>query len=122
MKILVIEDEPNLRRTIMRMLRRMFGEVDMHGVDNADEAINQLRDAMLDKPFDLVLSDFNLVGPRTGGDVLEWIHTHASYLVDRFVFLTSDDRARQLHPRYLEKPCEPDVLRALIEATISSRS
>jgi DNA-binding NarL/FixJ family response regulator len=118
MKTLVIEDEPSIRRALLSFLRRMFPEAELHAVDSADGAIEQLRNALLDKPFDLIISDFNLVGPRTGGDVLEWIHIHATYLVDRFVFLTSDDRARRLHPRFLEKPCDPATLRAAIEATM----
>jgi DNA-binding response OmpR family regulator len=118
MKALIVEDDANLRRTTIRLLRRMFPEVEPACAESADEAIDLLREATIDRGFDLVICDFNLVGVRTGADVLAWIQEHASYLEERFLFLTSDERARTLHPRFLEKPCDVDTLRAAIEATV----
>jgi CheY-like chemotaxis protein len=117
-KALIIDDDASVRRTLIGLLRRMFDEVDPWAAESADEAIAFLRDSMLEKPFDLVICDYNLLGTRTGGDVLEWIQQHASYLEARFMFLTSDDTAKALHPRYLEKPCDVSTLRAAIEATV----
>lgn len=118
MKALIVEDDANIRRTLIRLLRRMFAEVEPVCAESVDEAIGHLRTATLEKGFTLVICDFNLIGARTGADVLAWIQEHASYLEERFLFLTSDERAKALHPRFIEKPCDVDVLRAAIEATV----
>ena len=123
MKILVIEDAANIRRVVIRLLRQMFDGALIDATETADEAIDLIKVATLNTPYDFVISDFNLVGVRTGGDVLEWIRNHASYLEPRFLFLTSDDSAAKLHKYYVEKPCDSATLRTAIETVLNeSRS
>lgn len=123
MKILVIEDDASIRRFVIGLLRRMFAGAAIEATEFADEAIALIKAATLDRPYDFVISDYNLVGLRTGGDVLEWIKDHASYLEPRFLFFSSDEKAAALHKHYIEKPCDTTALRAAIELVLNeSRS
>lgn len=120
MKILYIEDDANLRRAILRGLHRMYDDALIKITDNSDDAIQMIQEATLDKPYDLVISDFNLLGHGTGGDILEWIKEHASYLEPRFLFLTSDMRASEMHYNFVEKPCDSSTLRTAIETVLNN--
>lgn len=119
MKILLIEDDATIRRAVTRLLRRMFDGALIQAAESADEAIDLIKEATLDRPFDLVISDFNLLGGPTGGDVLEWIREHATYLEPRFVFLTDNETAKAMHKNYVEKPCEAATLRTAIETALN---
>jgi DNA-binding response OmpR family regulator len=118
MKVLVIEDDPMLRRIVIRTLRHLYTDVDVKVAESVDEAIDHLREAVLDKPFDLVTSDYNLLGSRTGADVLEWIREHASFLIPHFLFLSGNDEIWKLHDNCLAKPAGAAELRAAIQATV----
>lgn len=124
MKILLVEDNDVLQRTITRMLRRTFDDVSVVAVDSADDAIDSLRGATLDQAYDFIISDFNLRGHRNGGDVLAWVQQHASYLETRFLFLSSDSVAVEKHHKpYVLKPCDASQLQAAIQAVLNdSRS
>lgn len=102
------------------MLRRQLGATSIAVTDNADEAIEFLKTSVIDGQFDLVISDWNLIGPRTGGDVLEWIETHASHLVRRFLFLSSDEAAKGRGVPWVEKGTDVPVLRSTIENVLAS--
>lgn len=117
-KALVVEDDAPLRRVIIRTLRHLYDNVDVKVAESVDEAIDHLREASLDRPFDLVTCDYNLLGTRTGADVLEWIQEHASYLVPHFLFLSANDVVKKLHDNCLEKPADAAQLRAAITATV----
>lgn len=119
MKVLVIEDNITVRRMIIRLLRRMFDDARVEAAAYADEAITLIMTSTLDRPYDLVISDFNLLGGRTGGDVLAWVREHASYLEPRFLFFTSDDRAAKLHKNYVEKSHDTTELRMTIETMLN---
>lgn len=121
MKVLIVEDDAQLRRVLIRLMRHMFDDIDPWAAESADQAIEYLREAALDRPFDLVISDFNLLGTRTGGDIIEWIRDHASYLENRFLFLSSDERAKKFHRNWLPKPAEAADLRAAIQVTLTGQ-
>lgn len=118
MKVLVVEDDALLRRIIIRTLRRMDSDVEIRAAESADEAIDHLREAVLDRPFDLITCDFNLIGARTGAEVLEWVREHASFLVPRFLFISANDEVKKHHDNYLAKPADLAQLREAIEATL----
>jgi CheY-like chemotaxis protein len=122
MKILIVEDDVNIRRSLIRLLRRMFDEIDPWATGYADEAVTFLRDAMLDKAFDLVICDWNLAGAQTGGHVLEWIREHASYLEARFLFLSANEASQKLGVRWVDKVSDVPVLRAAIQAAAAGGS
>ena len=119
MRVLIIEDEPALRNTLARMLRRNF-EVEIGMAESADEAIELLTTRMADRPFDFVVSDFNLLGTRTGGDVLEWVKEHASHLVQRFVFFSGNPAVEKLHPYVVPKGGSANDVCMLIKTLLES--
>jgi len=118
MKALIVEDDASIRRAIIRTLRRMFDGIHICAAESADEAIDYLREAVLDRPFDLIISDWDLLGGQTGGDVLEWIREHASQLEPRFMFLSGNEAIQNQRVRFIEKPCDTATLKAAIEATL----
>jgi CheY-like chemotaxis protein len=125
MKVLVIEDSPSIHRAYERILKRWFPDVDVWISDNADLAISyigmfivplrQAHGAPL-KNFDLIISDYNLHGDKTGGDVLAWIKANRPELAARFLFVSTDPKIFELHDTALEKPATPDQLRKEIFA------
>lgn len=117
-KVLVVEDDAMLRRVIIRTVRRLYTDVDVKIAESVDEAIDHLREAVLDRPFDLITCDYNLLGTRTGADVLEWIQDHASFLIPRFLFLSGNDAVNKLHDNCLAKPADAAELCAAIQATV----
>lgn len=121
MRVLVIEDDANTRRTLIRALRYIFPGVDPVAAESADQAIRLLQESACQGPaFDLVTSDYNLGGIRTGGDVLDWIQTHLSYLGRRFVFVSGNDAIRLRGVPYLEKPFAFDDFRTAVRSLVSN--
>ncbi len=106
MKILILEDDANVCRTLVRRLSRRFPDATFKTTDSATEAINILRNSALEVQFRLIVSDFNVVGAQTGGDVLEWLRRHMSHLVPRFMFHSGNDRAQDLGVHFAVKPCD----------------
>lgn len=119
MRVLVIEDSAPLRRAIIGILRRTFPGVDTLAAETADDAIALLEQSACKGPaFDLVISDYNLLGWRTGGDVLDWIQAHLSYLERRFVFLSSDPAIQLRGVPFFDKPCDLDAFRAKLREIV----
>lgn len=121
-KLLIVDDEPALRRTLERVLRGMEYEVVTAGDAHlAYEALDGMH-------VDLVLLDLHL--PQMSGDTLylalvrRWPH-----LADRIVLMTGDTFAQTGHwPSDLRscplllKPFTLDMLRAVIVATLERAS
>lgn len=118
MRILVIEDDAQTRRTLERILRGMFHDASIVCVDSAGQAIAHLEQVGDAGMFDLVSSDFNLVGNHTGGDVLDWVRGHLPRLARRFMFVSGNDAARRYGVPYVEKPCDLASFRAAVRALL----
>ena len=116
MNVLIIEDAPLLQRLYVRLLGTMFDPLNVQTTNNADDAIDLLELSLEETPFDLVISDFNLVGPKTGGDVFSWVKSHAPSLLSRFLFVSGNPDVKELHVHYLAKPYEVPMLRGTIAA------
>ena len=111
-QILVIEDDPQLQRAYPRMMRKMYPGAEVTIVDNYDDAIGYLDT----RPADLIISDVDLVGDRTGIDVFGWVRENHPELVDRYVFVTGGNpQVEQLHYRYAEKPATVAEIQAAID-------
>jgi len=119
-KVLLVEDCADIQRVLARLLRRQYGDVDVWVSDNADLAIEYLKESVLEREFDLIICDWNLIGPRTGGDVLEWVETHVSHLVKRFLFLTSDESAQDRGVPCVAKGSDVPVLRSTIQNVLTN--
>lgn len=111
MKILLVEDDQALQRATVRMLRIVRADAQVLLAQTYDEAVAHLA---VNPELGLILCDYNLIGPKTGGDVLEWIKTNRPELVEKFVFVSGNDEVRKLHDRYIVKPCFPGDIRALL--------
>ncbi len=121
MRILVVEDNANISRMLNNMLRRIFPGATTTTVASADEAIAHLRDSACEGPtFDLVTCDYDLVGVRTGGDVLDWVQAHLSHLERRFVFVSGNDAIRQRGVPFLEKPFGFSSFRAVLHEVVTN--
>lgn len=106
MKVLIIEDDALVHRALSRLIKRTFRDADVWVADNGRLAM-----AYLSEPYDLIISDYDLSGDITGGDVLAWLRAHHPEMVARFLFLTSNPIAKALHDRVLPKPSPADDLR-----------
>lgn len=119
LRILYVEDDANLRKTVIRMFRRFFADVDVKLAESVDEAIDHLKTSTSTAMFDLVVSDYDLLGTRKGSELLAWIRVHMSYLEPRFVFLSGNEAAGKHGVLWLEKPCESSVLHAALNERLS---
>lgn len=81
--VLVVEDEPELRRLQERLLRRL--NVTVESVGSMAEAQERLRH----RAFDAVVSDVRMPG-GSGIDLFRWVEREHPALVSRFLFVTGD--------------------------------
>ena len=112
-RILVVEDEPLVRRTLERRLSMMGHEV--VAVDDGAQAIDLLERG---ESFDLVVTDM-LMTPLGGRDLDTWISEHRGDLRDRLVFMTGagerPDVKAFLESRYwLRKPVQAQEIEGLL--------
>lgn len=119
MKILVVDDDPQVGRLVARLLRS--AEVNVDVFDDAEEALAAARS----EDYDLVISD--IVMPKMGG--LELLRAVRSFDLDLPVILltgtpTIDSAKRAVEYgayRYLTKPPDPDELAQAVERAVFSR-
>jgi CheY-like chemotaxis protein len=110
-KVLIVEDEASIRRVLARVVRTAFDEVTLLVAESVDEAVDLLTQAMVDESMvDFVISDFNLLGTRTGAELLEWVRAHASYLENRFLFFSGNPEVEKLHRHVVAKGESPTLL------------
>lgn len=120
-RILFVDDEPNVLDGLRRMLRPMRGQWDLAFAGGGDEALA----LMASHPADIVVSDMRM--PRMDGAQLL---TEISRQWPRSVRIILSGHSEQemilkaIGPthQYLNKPCEADTLKATIEraAALSS--
>lgn len=120
-RILFVDDEPLVLKGLQRMLRGMRGDWEMYFIDSAPKAL-----AILDKyRFDAVVTDMRM--PEMDGAQLlnEVMRTHPD--VVRIVLSGEMDQemilktVRSSH-QYLNKPCEPEVLKLTLKRAFALRS
>lgn len=117
-RILVVDDEPLILRSVARLLR------EQHDVVTAEDGREALRKIIDDGPFDLILCDL-MMPAMTGMDLFEEVRRRSPETADSFVFLTGGaftDRARAFlasvtNPK-LDKPIEPNLLRSIVTGAV----
>jgi CheY-like chemotaxis protein len=110
-KILCVEDEPSLRRSLVRMLG--IGGHEVMGVESAEQAIELLE---VDS-FDLVLSDVSLPG-MSGEQLRRMILARYPNLSERVLLMSGFFPNHQDVPYFLQKPFSLRQLNAALAAVL----
>lgn len=121
-RVLIVEDHAAIARGHEHLVRRHLTHIGCASevviTDTAEAAIAKLAV----ENFDLVISDFDLAGTGTGGDVLRAVRADLDR--PRFVFVSGSDDAAILAAKhgvpYLDKPCSPTDLRNAITAELAA--
>ncbi len=99
--VLHLEDDQAVAGFVARAVGEVFpgacGDVFMR----VSDAVATL--SAVPNHYDLIISDFNVLGPETGGDFLAWVKLHQPHMVERFVFFTGNSDVRLLHPKVIDK-------------------
>lgn len=106
-EVLVVEDDPDIKKMYPRVIRKALPGAEVHVVDNYTAAIGYLES----HDIALVVSDVDILGPRSGVDVFRWVEENRPNLVDRYIFVTGGNpHVKDIHYRYMEKPFTPGDL------------
>ncbi|MFG0320185.1 MAG: HDOD domain-containing protein [Planctomycetota bacterium JB042] len=117
LRVLFVDDEPEILGGLRRMLRSRRHEWDMHFVTSGEEALT----AIDREPFDVVVSDMRMPG-LDGPALLTEVKARTPGAV-RIVLSGYADRAATMRSvtvshQYLSKPCEAGVLEQVIERSL----
>jgi PAS domain S-box-containing protein len=119
LRVLVVDDEDSIRRSLLRFLSLRGHQVDVAA--EGAEAIALIDRQEHDPPYDVVLSDLRM--PGLGGDqLLQHLRGRSGQMDRRVVFMTGDtagvDASRILKAArtpVLVKPVPPEYLVAVVE-------
>lgn len=118
-RVLVVDDEPLLARSLSRLLG---GEHDVVAVSSGLAALELLRTG---ERFDVLLCDLRMPG-MSGIELYERVGASMPEVTERMVFFTgaafsSDVRAflRSVQNEHVEKPFDPPALRALVRRFVA---
>ncbi len=119
-RVLFVDDEPNILDGLRRMLRSHRDEWEMEFVAGGQEALA----AMDTSPFDVVVCDMKMPG-IDGAELLNEVKARHPKSI-RIVLSGQADRDAIMRVvgathQYLAKPCEPDVLKATIDRACALR-
>jgi HD-like signal output (HDOD) protein/CheY-like chemotaxis protein len=124
-RILFVDDEPNIRDGMRRMLHSMRNDWDMEFAESGDAALLAM-DAWRNagKPFDVVVSDMRMPG-MDGADLLERVKELSPDCV-RLILSGHSDSASVMKTvgtahQYLNKPCDPELLKRTITRAFALR-
>ena len=114
MKILFVDDEPNVLQGITRSLFHLADEWDIETAESGSEALEMLEDEL----FDVVVTDMRMPG-MDGAAVLQEGHKSFPNVV-RIVLsgqaeLDATLRVVPVAHQFLTKPCQADVLQEVVE-------
>lgn len=112
-RFLFVDDESQVLTGLQRLLRPMRHQCEMQFVTSGDEALTMLAQG----PFHVVVSDMRMPG-MDGATLLKEVQRRYPHIV-RIVLSGHSDQAmihqsRGVMHQYLAKPCEADVLKAIL--------
>lgn len=117
-RILIIDDEPMLRRALIRSLSRRF---DVTGVASCEEALDIIGKGAR---FDAILCDLHLDG-MSGRDLCEELERREVGQAERVIVhsgspreLADDVFIDSVRGRYLQKPASIDDVREIVDVMI----
>jgi two-component system chemotaxis response regulator CheY len=115
MRVLIVDDYS----TMLRILRNLLRQLDINNVEEAGNGEDALS-LMKMKPFDLVISDWNMV-PMTGLDLLRTVRGDAQLKRTPFIMVTAESKTENVITakqagvsNYIVKPFNAETLRAKI--------
>jgi DNA-binding NtrC family response regulator len=109
--ILHIEDDKDLAVAMSRILRRSLGpEVSVKLVSSGEEC----RAVIGDRSWSVIISDWDILGHETGGDLYNMVRDSYPSLCARYIFVSGNPEAGLLATAvgavHFPKPFEPDRL------------
>lgn len=99
--VLLIEDEPKLQASTAKMIGKVLPDSHVVIADNADAAIADLQHH---GNVVLVVSDYDILGDKTGLDVFRWVQQHQPHLVNRYLFFSGNNAVEDQGAAVLLKP------------------
>jgi hypothetical protein len=111
-EVLLLEDDPKIQAGTIRLLREVLGSPHVIVADNVGAAIADMEV----HHFGLIVSDVDVLGKKTGIDFFHFVEQHYPDMVDRFVFLTGNERAAEVHYRFVAKPATAADFKMVIRA------
>ncbi len=113
-RILFVDDEPSVLDGLRRSLRKQRKSWEMEFVESGAAALAMLAE----RPFDVIVSDMRMPG-MDGAVLLKRVqHEHPSVVrlvLSGFSELEASMRAAAVAHQFISKPCEVDVLQAVVE-------
>ena len=120
-RILLVEDDTELRLAIVRSLRKISPTLEIDAVVSADEAFSRFRGDRQDVPgFDLVISDVVVPGERSGLDL--WAFCQKRWPATPFILVSGISEQLLLkelgptdvRPTILSKTTAAGIMRKII--------
>ena len=112
-KVLFVDDEPNILEGLRRMLRPLRNDIDIHFADGGQQAL----DLMADTPFAVVVSDMRMPG-MDGAELLGKIQEMHPSTIRVMLTGQADDKSIMrtvgIVHQFLAKPCNPDKLKSVL--------
>lgn len=120
MKILFVDDEPRILRGIERMLFDMADDWDMSFAESGAQAL----ETMEHKPVDVIVTDMRMPGMDGAALLTEVKARHPNTVRIVLSGHTELEAALRVVPvahQFLSKPCEPELLKSVIERACNLR-
>jgi CheY-like chemotaxis protein len=99
--VLLIEDDPKLQATTSRMIKKVLPDSHVVVADNADAAIADLKNH---ENVVVIVSDYDILGDKTGLDVFRWVQANRPDLVGRYLFFSGNTDVEGQGAAVLMKP------------------
>jgi putative nucleotidyltransferase with HDIG domain len=120
LRIIFVDDEPNMLQGLQRMLHSMRSEWQMDFASSGQEALALLKQ----QPYDVIVSDMRMPG-MDGAELLKEVMRRYPKMV-RFILSGHSDREMILKSvgpthQFLTKPCSAECLKAALRRAIVLR-
>lgn len=120
-RILFVDDEPNILSGLKRMLRPFADQWEMEFATSGPEALSRLET----KTFDVIVSDMRMPG-MDGAQLLDKVRETFPNIVRIILSGHSEQEVilKAIGPthQYLAKPCDPEILRETIKRSVALSS
>jgi two-component system response regulator PilR (NtrC family) len=117
--ILLVEDEPGIQLALRGLLRREGHELNL--ASSGDEAVR----ALVERPFDVVLTDLSLPGSLSGLDIVRHAARHRPGTPVILITAFGSERTAQEAMSsgafdYVPKPFDNDTVRSVVRRALAA--